>query len=111
MDGYMHSMYWDWWSFPYFSGVMIFWFLLFLVIGFLVYQDANKRGMNGLLWFILVILPMVGWIFLILYLVMRETSESAVKTSRALEVLKERYARGEITREEYLRMKEELERE
>jgi putative membrane protein len=99
-------MYWGWWSFPFFG--MIFWLVVFLVIGYLVYQDANKRGMNGLLWFILVIIPMVGWIFLILYIIVRETS---AKQSTALETLKERYARGEITREEYLRMKEELERD
>ena len=65
---------------PYIGGMVFFWLLLFLVIGFLVYQDANKRGMNSLLWFILVILPMVGWIFLILYIVARETSGSNVKT-------------------------------
>jgi putative membrane protein len=106
MNGYMHPMYWGWWSFPFFG--MIFWLVVFLVIGYLVYQDANKRGMNGLLWFILVIIPMVGWIFLILYIIVRETS---AKQSTALETLKERYARGEITREEYLRMKEELERD
>ena len=111
MNGYMQPMYWDWGSFPYLGGFVFFWLLLFLVIGFLVYQDANKRGMNGLLWFILVILPMVGCIFLILYIVVRETSGSNVKTSRVLEVLKERYAKGEITREEFLKMKGELERE
>ena len=93
-----------WWGFPFFG--LIFWLVVFLAIGYLVYQDANNRGMNGLLWFILVIIPMVGWIFLILYIIVRETSG---KRSTALEILKERYAKGEITREEYLRMKEEFE--
>ncbi|WP_202319749.1 SHOCT domain-containing protein [Archaeoglobus neptunius] len=105
MDGYMH--YWNWWTFPFFGGMMFFWFILFLVIGFLVYQDANKRGMNGLLWFILVILPMVGWIFLVIYLIVRETQG---KESRALEILKERLAKGEITEEEFRKLKEELEK-
>lgn len=36
--------------------------------------------------------PMVGWIFLIIYLIVRETAGKTEK--RALEVLKERYARG-----------------
>jgi len=88
---------------------MIFWFILFLFIGFLVYQDANKRGMNGLLWFILVLLPMIGWIFLIIYLIVRESKGE--KDSKALEILKERYARGEITDEEYQKMKKELEKD
>ncbi|NHV98324.1 MAG: hypothetical protein HA496_01605 [Thaumarchaeota archaeon] len=38
----------------------------------------------------------------------RALSESRGE-GRALEILKERYARGEITREQYLKMKEELE--
>ncbi len=91
-------------GFPYFS--MLFWWAIFIIIGFIVYQDANKRDMNGLLWFILVILPMIGIIFLILYIVIRETS--AEKKKDALEILKERFAKGELTEEEYLRMKKEL---
>ncbi len=94
-------------SSQYFGFGMVFWWLIFLAIGYLVYQDAEKRGMNGLLWFILVILPMVGFLFLILYLVMREEKPATGK--RALGILDERYAKGEISREEYLRMKKELE--
>ncbi|AGK60298.1 putative membrane protein [Archaeoglobus sulfaticallidus PM70-1] len=103
MDGFIHSM--DWFGFPFFGFGMLFWWLLFIVIGFLVYRDANERGMNGPLWFILVILPMIGIVFLLLYIVIRESK--AEKTP--LEILKERYAKGEITKEEYLRMKKELE--
>ena len=53
--------------------MMLIWLVLFLIIGYLVYQDANKRGMNGLLWGILVIIPMVGLLFLVIYIVIRET--------------------------------------
>ncbi|SDF42607.1 SHOCT domain-containing protein [Sporolituus thermophilus] len=35
--------------------------------------------------------------------------QQANKSTRAVEILKERYARGEITNEEYQRMKKELE--
>ncbi|MGQ9515027.1 MAG: SHOCT domain-containing protein [Thermoproteota archaeon] len=43
------------------------------------------------------------------YLFFSGSRESIVQPkSRAIEILNERYARGEITREDYLRMKEEL---
>jgi putative membrane protein len=109
MDGLMHPMNWP--GFPYYGFGMIFWWIIFLAIGFLVYQDANKKGMNGLLWFILVVLPVVGVIFLLLYVVIRESHESSeTERDKVLNILKERYAKGEITREEYLRMKEDLEK-
>jgi putative membrane protein len=110
MNGFMHPMSWFGFpfGFPFFGFGMVFWWIIFLVIGYLVYQDANKRGMNGLLWFILVILPMVGIIFLLLYIVIRETPP-AEKKKAPLEILKERYAKGEISEEEYRKMKQELE--
>jgi putative membrane protein len=103
-DGYGYG-------FPFFGwGIMLIWLVLFLVIGYLVYQDANKRGMNGLLWGILVIIPMVGIIFLILYIVIRESSsQNPVPGGKnAMDILKERYAKGEITSEEFQKISEDL---
>ena len=38
-------------GFPFWGlGMMFFWLIVFLIIAYLVYQDANTRGMNGLLW-------------------------------------------------------------
>ncbi|NLZ30427.1 MAG: SHOCT domain-containing protein [Methanomicrobiales archaeon] len=93
-------------------GMMLIWLPIFFVIAFLVYRDANRRGMNGLLWFILVILPMVGFIFLILYLVIREQGgvRPAPASDTAMDLLRERYARGEIDEEEFRKRREELER-
>ena len=99
----MNGMMYPWgYGFPFFGFGILFWWIIFVAVGFLVYQDANKRGMDGLLWFILVILPMVGIVFLLLYIVIRES-----KTE--VEILKERYAKGEITEEEYVKVKRELE--
>ncbi|AGK60513.1 hypothetical protein Asulf_00490 [Archaeoglobus sulfaticallidus PM70-1] len=106
MDGFMHQF---GYPFGFFYGFNIFWWIIFLAIGYLVYQDANKRGMNGPLWFILVILPMVGLIFLLIYIVIRETSGKSER-DEPMYILKERYARGEISEEEFKRMKEELEK-
>lgn len=89
----------------------IIWIAVALVIGILVYRDAEKRGMNGLLWLILVLLPMVGLVFLVIYLVIREERGRSMKSDSgksAEKLLDERYARGEITTEEYEEMKEEI---
>ncbi|MBE8539627.1 SHOCT domain-containing protein [Geoglobus acetivorans] len=97
-------------GFGFFGFGMLFWWILWVVIAYLVYQDAEKRGMNGLLWFILVLIPMVGIIALIIYLIVRETQPQAKEEKKSsLEILKERYAKGEISHEEYERMKKELE--
>lgn len=110
MAPFGHMTGWPFFFMGYF-GILIW--LLFVVVGILVYQDAEKHDMNGALWFILVIIPWIGFIALILYLVIRE--ERVSKARRAMEdpkiVLKNRYARGEISREEYLKMLKDLEEE
>ena len=64
----------------------------------------------GFMWLIplaFLILIVIGAYFLITGLKTAEVAPSGAE--KALEILKERYARGEITREEYLRMKEDIE--
>ena len=68
-------------------------------------------GLSPVLWFILVILPMVGWLFLVLCVIIRETAHPAgTERAPARAILDERFARGEINAEDYRRMKEELNR-
>lgn len=99
----------NWWG----SSSMWFWMIgywvIFVIIGILVYKDAENRGMGGLLWFILVILPWIGILFLIVYLIIREdkaTPNAEHKSANTL--LNERYAKGEITREDYQIMKRDI---
>lgn len=108
MDGDgMMDMGWLGFSFMWFW--IIGYMIVFLIIGIIVYKDAEERGMSGLLWFILVILPFIGILFLIIYLVIRQDrTEKAIPQKSANAILDERYARGEITQEEYMRMKKEL---
>ena len=97
--------------FPFISlGMMLFWLIIFVIIGYLVYKDANARGMNGLLWFILVIIPMIGIIALLLYVILRETAtqKTGEGTRTAMEILKERYAKGEITSEQFGKMSDDI---
>ena len=79
---------------------------------------GSMHGMGGMMGYGWGFTPLIPLAFLVLlalglyYLIKEFTGPDRAVLNhdeRALEVLKERYARGEITREEYLRMKEELE--
>jgi len=47
----------------------VVWFVIWLLVAIWVYKDAEKRGANGVLWLIVVVL--LGIIGLIIYLVVR----------------------------------------
>jgi len=107
LDWDHHMM--DWWGIPYMGFWWIGIWIIQFVIAFLVYKDAEKSKKNGLLWFILVILPWVGILFLIGYLVIRgEKTETKDAIVNADKIIDERYAKGEITREEYLEIKNDM---
>ena len=100
-------------GFPFMGIGMILIWLVSVAIAYLVYKDAEKRGMNGLLWGLPIVIPWIGILFLILYLILRDSAHRAtgggvnIKMSPE-EILDERYAKGEITRELYVQMKEDI---
>ena len=108
-----HMMDWDymmaWWGFPFMGFWWIGVWIVQLIIALLVYKDAYKRKDNSLLWFILVILPWIGIIFLIIYLIIRgEKDEMISGLKDGQKIFDERYAKGEITRGEYLQGKKDI---
>ncbi len=104
----------DW--FPFMGFGTVFSWVVSLAVAYLVYKDAEKRGMNGLLWGLPILIPWVGILFLILYLILRDSGRHttapevrpAGSNTAAEEVLDRRYAGGEISREVYLQMKEDI---
>jgi len=115
VDDFGHMMDWDhmmgWWGIPFMGYWGLLVWVVQIVIAVLVYKDAQKKKQNSLLWLILVILPWIGILFLIIYLIIRgEETEIKESIDKGQNVLDERYAKGEITREEYLQMKKDLER-
>lgn len=91
--------------------MMGMWFF-FILIAIMVYNDAERRGRSdSLLWFLLLLIPMVSIFALFMYLIIR--NDDTVKYSpqgNPISVLDERYARGEIDRTNYSRMKDDLRR-
>lgn len=70
-------------------------------------------GWIGLILGALLLLLVLGGLLALIFLVSRSSSGSAPPTSRsdsnrALDILKERYSRGEITKEEYEQMRQDL---
>jgi putative membrane protein len=109
MDWNHHMM--DWWGIPFMGFWWIGVWIVQFIIAFLVYKDAEKRENNGLLWFVLVVLPWIGILFLIIYLIIREDKiENKEIMDDAQKILDERYAKGEMTRNEYLQAKEDIEK-
>jgi putative membrane protein len=106
----------DW--FPFMGFGTVFSWLVSLAVAYLVYKDAEKRGMNGLLWGLPILIPWAGILFLILYLILRDSGRhiapevtpagSAESKTAAEEILDKRYTGGEISREVYLQMKEDI---
>jgi len=104
--GFMYSMYP---MHPVFGlYFMIIIWLVQLVIAFLVYKDAKEQKMSPLLWCILVIVPMFGFLVATIYVIIRAFRMPMEAQKNPLDILKERLAKGEITTEEYERRKSAL---
>jgi putative membrane protein len=88
-------------------GILIAW-LVQLVIGWFVYRDAKQQKMNAPLWFILVIIPFFGYLIAVLYLIIREVRTPLEAGKTPIDILKERFAEGRISAEEYEQGKEIL---
>ena len=77
MDGFWYGMMN---GYPYgypFAGMFIWMCLVWviqLIVGYFVYRDAKERGVNPVLWFVLVIFPMIGWLFLVIYVIIQEST-------------------------------------
>ena len=57
-----------------FCLIPIVWFVIAILLCIWVYRDAESRGMNGVLWLIVVLLT--GIVGLIIYLVVRKEKSS-----------------------------------
>ena len=99
-------------GFPFMGIGMVLVWLVSVAIAYLVYKDAEKRGMNGLLWGLPIVIPWIDVLFLILYLILRDSGHHTASIvndkTNPEEILDERYARGEITRDLYMQTKEDI---
>jgi putative membrane protein len=103
--GFMYSAYP---MHPVFGMVMVITWIVQLVIAYFVYKDAKEQKMSAPLWFILVILPMVGFLLAVLYVIIREVRMPIEPANGPLDILKARFAKGEISLEEYEKGKDAL---
>lgn len=81
-------------------ALIILW-LVQLVIAYFIYKDAKDQKMSAPLWFILVIIPGFGFLIAVLYVIIREVRKPLEPEKTPLDILRERFARGEITSDEF----------
>jgi putative membrane protein len=72
-----------------------------LIIGYLIFRDAQDKKMAAPLWTILAIIPVFGYFAAVLYLIIRELLQPKGTGKLPIDILKERFARGEISSEEF----------
>ena len=82
--------------------MLLIW-LVQLVLAYFVYKDAKEQKMSAPLWSLLVILPMAGFLLATLYAIIREVRMPVEPQKTPGDILKDRFARGEITADEYER--------
>jgi heme/copper-type cytochrome/quinol oxidase subunit 2 len=58
-------------------AIPIVWFIIAILLCIWVYRDAESRGMNGVLWLIIVLIA--GLLGLIIYLIVRKDKTSATQ--------------------------------
>jgi len=80
--------------------MLVLW-LVQLVIAYFIFKDAKDQKMSAPLWFILVIIPFFGYFIAVLYVIIREVRKPLEQEKTPADILKERYARGEISGEEF----------
>lgn len=80
--------------------ILILW-IVQLVIGYFIYRDAGKQKMSAPLWFVLAVIPIFGYFAAVAYAIIRDIRRPDTSGNHPLEILKERFARGEITSEEF----------
>ena len=75
-----------------------------------IFRSPDLSGWGKAGWIILIIIPMVGILALFLYLILREIRDGRETGSGKIpmEILKERYAKGEITGEQFQKMSDDL---
>jgi hypothetical protein len=89
-------------------GFMMFTWLIQLVIACFVYKDVKEQNISAPRWFILVILPMAGFLLAVQYVIIREVRMPIEPKNTPVTLLKERFAQGQITAEEFEKGKEIL---
>ena len=63
-------------------------------------------GFGGFIWFLIILAVLIGVV--IYFMKNRETLREEYEEESALEILKKRYAKGEITKQQFEEMKKDL---
>lgn len=87
--------------------LIVLW-LVQVIIAYFVYRDASDKKMSAPVWFLLIIIPFFGYLAALVYLIITGIRKPVEPGKTPLDILKERYAKGEITTEEYDAAKEIL---
>ncbi len=84
------------------------WILIALLVVVVLFSGSGMMGFGMVFGGIIMVLFWGAVIWLIITLINAGTKRSEAAVESALDILKKRYARGEITREQYIEMEQDL---